>query len=319
MTFEAPLVLLALVALPLLAVLYVNEQRRRRRAAAAFAVEPLQPSVAPRRPRWRRHLPLLAFALALAVLVGAAARPQRTVAVPIEQASIMLLNDLSGSMSSTDVFPTRLIAAKRAARAFVAKVPARVRIGVIGFNQTPRVLASPTVDRAAVLNAIAGMRVSGGTATGAAIASATTLLESVHTATGKRPPSAIVLLSDGASTSGPDPVAVARASGQAKIPVYTVTMGTPQGTITVRTPRGATVTKPVPPDPASLARIAQASGGKSYTAQTTERLSEVYKRLGSQLGHKREKRQITQEFAGGALVLLALGGAMSLGWFGRLA
>ena len=321
MSFQAPLVLLALLVLPILAVAYALEQRRRRRAAAAFALERLQPSVAPRRPRWRRHVPVLALALALAVLVGAAARPQRTVAVPVEQASIVLATDVSGSMTATDVVPTRLVAAKRAARAFLAKVPARVNVGLIAFNSTPKVLANPTTDRGAILRGIASMTPGGGTATGEAIGNAVTLLHNVAGHSGKRPPAAIVVLSDGSSTSGRDPVAAARAAGKAHVPVYTVALGTAEGTITVPAPRGlpGSVTKRVPPDPQSLAQIAAASGGRSFTAETAEGLSAVYERLGSQLSHKRVKRQVTQAFAGGALALLALGGAMSLGWFGRLA
>jgi Ca-activated chloride channel family protein len=322
-SFANPYVLLALLALPLLAVAYVAEQSRRRQAARAFAVEKLQPSVAPRRPRWRRHMPVLAFALALAILVAAAAKPQRTIATPIERASIMLATDVSGSMTSRDVAPNRLVAAKRAARAFLDKVPGRVNVGVMGFNQTPTVLASPSTDRQVARSAIASMQPHGGTATGDAIATAVTSLRGIYasgSAAGKKPPpAAIVLLSDGAATSGRDAVAAAKAAGQAGIRVYTVALGTPGGTITVRGRNGTTVTKPVPPDPAALGRIAAASGGKNFTADTAEGLSQVYQQLGSQLGHKLQKREITAAFAGGGLALMLLGGVMSLGWFGRLA
>jgi Ca-activated chloride channel family protein len=315
-TFHSPLVLLALLALPILVAAYLFEQRRRRAVARAFALERLQPSVAPVRPRWRRHLPVLALATALAILVGAAARPQRTVAVPIENAAIMLATDVSGSMTATDVAPTRLIAAKRAARAFLDKVPAKVSVGVMAFNQTPTVLLSPTIDREAARNAIAQMSPSGGTASGEAIANALSALRSKG---GPKRPAAIVLLSDGSSTSGRDPIAAARTAGNAKVPVYTVALGTAEGTITVPRRGGGTQTQRVPPDPAALARIASVSKGQSFTAQSSDGLSAVYERLGSQLGHRREKREITQMFAGGGLLLMLLGGAMSLRWFGRLA
>src|SRR2546430_10142525 len=108
MSFASPLVLLALLAIPLLARWYVGAQRRRARAATAFVMPDLTASVAPRRPRWRRHLPMLAFALALAVLILAAARPQQTVAVPVTEGAIMLANDVSSSMAATDVSPSRL-------------------------------------------------------------------------------------------------------------------------------------------------------------------------------------------------------------------
>jgi Ca-activated chloride channel family protein len=319
-SFANPYVLLALLALPLLAGAYVAEQRRRREAAQAFAVEKLQPSVAPRRPRWRRHMPVLAFALALAILVGAAAKPQRTIATPVERASIMLATDVSGSMTATDVAPNRLVAAKRAARAFLDKVPARVNVGVMAFNQTPAILASPTTDRQAARDAIARMQPSGGTATGEAIATAVTSLRAARSPNSKKPPpAAIVLLSDGASVSGRNPVAAAKAAGDAGIRVYTVALGTANGTITVPGPGGTTQTKPVPPDPATLGQIAQASGGQTFTSASADGLSQVYQQLGSQLGHKFQKREITAAFAGGGLALMLLGGVMSLGWFGRLA
>ena len=318
MSFGEPLALLALLLLPLLLAWYVAEQRRRRAAAAAFAAPALQPSVAPRRPRWRRHLPMLALALALAVLVLAAARPQHTVAVPVERASIMLATDISGSMTATDLEPNRLVAAKRAARSFLDRVPSRVNVGVLAFNQSPRVLQSPTRDREAVRAAIDGMSSSGGTATGEAINAATRAVRDRDADLARQPPAAIVLLSDGASTSGVDPLAAAREARRLKVPIYTVALGTEEGTITVPRPGGGTETRPVPPDPESLAQIAQASDGNSFTADTASGLEEVYEELGSQLGHRDEKRPLTSAFAGGALALLLAGIAMSLRWFGRL-
>jgi Ca-activated chloride channel family protein len=102
------------------------------------------------------------------------------------------------------------------------------------------------------------------------------------------------------------------------VPIYTVTLGTPQGTITVPRRGGGTVTRNVPPDPDSLAQIARASGGRAFTAETTGGLREIYERLGSQLSHRNEKRQIASAFAGGGLLLLMAGIAMSMRWFGRL-
>jgi Ca-activated chloride channel family protein len=321
-SFGAPLVLLALLIVPALAAGYVVLQRDRVRAAAAFASPALAASVAPRRPRWRRHVPLLAFLLAVAILVVAAAKPQRTVAVPIEHAQIMLLTDVSGSMLAVDVKPNRLVAARRAAQRFVDQVPKQVNVGVEAFNQTPQVLANPTTDRDALALALGRLRSSGGTATGEAIQTATRVLQQAPAQNGKKPPSAIVLLSDGASIKGIDPVTAAQAAGKLKIPIYTVTLGTPSGTITVprseANPTGPKVTKPVPPDEASLRQIAQASGGKSFSAESAQDLSDVYKRLGSQLGTKKEPRQVTAGFAGAGLALLGLGAALSLRWFGRL-
>jgi Ca-activated chloride channel family protein len=319
-SFAAPLVLICLVAVPVLVVLYGVHLRDRRRAAAAFAAPALTASVAPHRPRWRSHVPMLAFLLALAILILAAARPQKTVAVPVERASIMLITDVSGSMQATDVRPTRLVAARIAAKRFVAQVPKTVNVGVMALSSKPRVLASPTRDRVAINTALDQLAPRGGTGTGEAIQAATNILRHQPGVNGKRPPAAIVLLSDGAATGKIDPVAAAQAARKLHIPIYTVALGTAQGTITVPRPgdAGGTETRQVPPDPRSLAEVARASGGKTYAAADASKLSDVYKSLGSLLGTKNEKRQITAGFAGGALVLLLLGAAMSLRWFGRL-
>ena len=317
MSFGEPLVLTALVALPALAFLYRGHERRRRSAAAAFAAPPLQPSVAPARPGWRRHVPMVAVGLAVAILILAVARPQRTVAVPVERASIVLATDVSGSMTATDVRPSRLVAVKRAANRFVSQVPRRVRVGILAFNHRPLVLQSPTTDREAVRAAIAGLTVSGGTAIGDAIQAGTAAVR--RSPRDRRTPAAIVLLSDGSSERGVDPIAAARAARRMRIPVYTVTLGTAQGTITVprRDGNGVEV-KPVPPDPASLEQIARASGGQAFTADTAQGLRRVYERLGSQLAHRDEQRQVTSAFAGAGLLMMLGAAAMSLRWFGRI-
>jgi Ca-activated chloride channel family protein len=319
-SFAAPFVLVALAAIPVLIVLYGGVQRDRRRAASAFAAPALAASVLPRRPGWRRHAPMLVVLIAIAALVLAAAKPQRSVAVPVERASIMLVTDVSGSMQATDVRPTRLEAARAAARRFVSKVPKGVNVGVMALSSKPRVLASPTRDRDAVNAALDQLTPRGGTGTGEAIQAATRILNRAPGVGAKRPPAAIVLISDGSSTGSIDPVAAAQAARKMRIPIYTVALGTAQGTITVPRPGGAggTETRTVPPDPQSLSEIARASGGQAYTAANADKLKDVYERLGSLLGTKKEKREITAGFAGGGLALLLLGAAMSLRWFGRL-
>lgn len=250
MSFGSPLILIGLLALPVAVALYVGQQGRRRAAAAAFAAPRMTPSVVPARPAWRRHVPIAALLLALAVLVVAAARPERTVAVPVERASVMLMTDVSSSMEATDVAPTRLVAARRSAKQFVEAAPDQVNIGVMAFNQTPSLLQAPTQDRAAVDAALDRMRASGNTASGNAIATGIRVLQSVPAENGKKAPAAIVLLSDGKSTSGVDPVTAARAAGRKKIPVYTVALGTPTGTVEVPLKNGKTVTarsRPTPP------------------------------------------------------------------------
>ncbi|MDP8967417.1 MAG: VWA domain-containing protein, partial [Actinomycetota bacterium] len=140
MSFAQPLFLLALLLVPVAVAAYLQHERNRRAAAAAFAAPALQASVVPSSPGWRRHVPLVAFALALAVLILALAKPQRTVAVPVERASIMLTTDFSGSMQATDVPPSRLEAARAAAYEFLEEVPDAVRVGLVVFNHSARLL-----------------------------------------------------------------------------------------------------------------------------------------------------------------------------------
>jgi Ca-activated chloride channel family protein len=307
MTFQSPWLLLGLVLLPLLVFAYVAGERRRRRASAAFAAPATSASVVPRRPGWRRHMPLALAGLATAALIAALARPQVSVAVPAEQATIVLAMDHSGSMAATDVSPSRLTAALDAGEAFLNKVPKRVRVGGVVFDNRAEAVQSPTTDRAALRDALAAaMKPSGGTATGDGLATA---LEMVRTA-GKKAPGAIVLLSDGKATHGRDPLPVADEAKTLGIPIYTVALGTAAGTL----PNG----DPVPPDTATLEQIASRSGGTASTASEAGKLSAVYEKLGSEVAMKKEQREVTAGFAGGAAILLLLGGGLSLRWFRRL-
>src|SRR3954447_5359807 len=144
MTFQTPWLLLGLLLLPLLGAAYISTERRRRRAAAAFAAPATVASVVPRRPGWRRHLPVVIGGLASAALIAALARPQVSVAVPAEQATIVLAMDHSGSMAAIDVAPSRLVAASKASDAFLAKVPKKVRVGGVVLNDTASAVESPT-------------------------------------------------------------------------------------------------------------------------------------------------------------------------------
>jgi Ca-activated chloride channel homolog len=307
-SFQTPLLLLGLLLLPLGLVVYALVERRRARAAAAWTAPATAASVVPRRPRWRRHVPPALCGLAMAGLIAALARPQVSVAVPAEQASIVLAMDHSGSMQATDVAPSRLAAALAAGEAFLDRVPERVRVGGVVFDHRAEAVQNPTTDRAALRAALrAAMVPSGGTATGEAIAAALAL---VRAPSGPQPPAAVVLLSDGESTSGRDPLAAAEEAGRRGIPVYTVALGTAAGTL----PDG----EPVPPDPAALQAIAERSGGRAYTAQEADALNAVYEELGSRVAEREEQREVTAAFAGGAILLLAAGAALSLRWFRRL-
>jgi Ca-activated chloride channel family protein len=318
MTFGSPLALLALVAVPVLAYAYIARRRGQARMRAAFASPLLAASHTPRSEGGRRHLPYLFYGLALVATVLALAKPQHSVAVPVERASIMLMTDVSGSMLSKDVAPDRLTAARRAQEAFIKEIPGRVNIGVMAFNQEASVLQSPTRDRAAVRDALRRLRSSGGTATGTAVTTATQILRPGGTNSDSRPPAAIVLLSDGASTKGVDPVQAATAAKKIGVRVYTVALGTADGTIDVPRKNGTIQTKKVPPDPTTLKAMADVGGGAFFASASAGRLSEVYQRLGSELGTRQANREITPAFAAGAALLLLTGTGLSLRWFGRL-
>jgi Ca-activated chloride channel homolog len=317
MSFAAPLYLIGLVLLPVLLAAYLLGLRTRRRAARAFAAPRLTESVTPNRPGWRRHAPMLAFALAVLVLVLAAARPQLRRTVAVENLSTLLALDMSGSMQASDILPNRASAAQHAADVFVTGVPARVSIGVMQFNQTPTLLQSPTRKHDAVFRALSRLRIGGGTSIGGAIHEALAILPRSGDPGGRGVAAVIVLLSDGKSTSGPDPLAAAREAARLHVPIYTVSLGTPGGTIAIPRKHGGTVQIPVPPDPAALAEVAHASGGRAYTAADADHLSAIYHSLSVQLAHHREAREITAYLAGGGLLLLLLGSALSLTWFAR--
>jgi Ca-activated chloride channel family protein len=180
------------------------------------------------------------------------------------------------------------------------------------------VLQSPSTNHALTATALGQLpQTRGGTAVGVAIQTALHELASVPKVLGKRPPGAIVLISDGASNVGPGPIAVARQAAQQHIPIFTVSIGTPKGTIQIK--RGSrTVTTPVPVSGEQLAQIAAASKGQAFKATDAAGVNKAYAHLAAHLGRKQVKQEITTSFAGAALVLLILGGALSLRWFGRL-
>jgi len=314
--FGSPAVLLALFAIPAIIGIYALAQRRRRRYAVRFTAVPVLAGVlaAGSVSRWRRHLPAALLLAALAALLVALAKPQTTVAVPVEKASVMLVTDQSGSMRADDVAPSRLAAAQQAARDFLGKVPKELQVGAVSFSDVPQSVSPPTTDREDVRSLIDGLNADGGTAAGDALQSALDALDDAGVGGKGRPPAAIILLSDGATTTGSDPVEVAREAGKRDIPIYTVALGTPDGTV----PGGFGGSIPVPPDPETLREISKASGGTAYTANDADQLSGVYENLGSRLGTKQEEREITAVFAGGGLILLVGAAALGLKSMGRL-
>jgi Ca-activated chloride channel homolog len=307
LSFGTPLVLLALLAVPLLIALMVASRRRGERYAVRFTGVSTLKLAAGTVPAWKRHLPAGLLLAALAVLALALAKPQRTVAVPVERASIMLVTDHSRSMLAQDVNPDRMTAAKRAAGRFLDQIPAAIRVGVTTYSDVPDGTQPPTRDHDTIRLMIDNQVADGGTATGDALQVALDTLDRQQEA-GEKVPAAIVLLSDGATTIGRDPVAVAHAAGEAKIPIYTIALGTSDAT--VPNPEPGQPPLPVPPDPETLQAIADSSGGRAFQAQDDQELAQIYRTLGSRLGTRDEKREVTFVFAvAGALLLLGAGTA----------
>jgi Ca-activated chloride channel family protein len=222
-------------------------------------------------------------------------------------------------MQSQDVRPSRLGAAENTARALVAELPKRFRVGVIGFSGRAYLALAPTADRELVGASLKSLHIGEGTALGDAIALGTKLAQQERAVDGTIPPTAMLVISDGAQMSGrTTPGAAALKAMSAHIPIYSVVVGTPDGVVNVPVAGGFQEQLRVPPSPETLQTIARVTGGRFFTAPTQARLREVYERLGSRLGHRREKREVTDLFAGGSAAFLLVGGALSSLWFRRV-
>jgi Ca-activated chloride channel family protein len=328
MRFDWPLALIALAAIPLALLIYVLVERRRARFALRFTNLDVLASVLPARgtAQKRRFVPPLIFALAVAALLVGVARPAVARNVPREQATVILVIDTSGSMVANDVQPSRLAAAQEAMRKFIGKLPGRFRIGMIAFSSQARVAMPITDDRDLARQGVENLNPFGGTAIGDAIGRALELLQEAGRASGvnvlptgsKTPPAAIVLLSDGAQNRGRlQPVQAALQAKRLKIPIYTVALGTPNGTIRISDGAFST-TLSVPPDPRTLRQIALETGGQFYAAASSARLNAVYGALASRLATRREYTEATNLFLGAAAVLLVAAGAAAFAWLPRL-
>jgi Ca-activated chloride channel homolog len=306
-TFASPIALLGLALLPIALLLQRMFRRRAQRFAVRYTGVATLQAVLGTTPLWRRHLPAALALLAMACLVLALAKPNRTVAVPAEQASVVLVTDHSRSMMATDVSPTRLEAARAAALRFLSKVPGPVRVGAVAYSDAPDAVQAPTTRRDDVRRIINGLVADGSTATGDALAAALKLLR------GDKSPAAIVLLSDGKSVRGQDLLAVARQATAAKVPVYTVALGTANGTITTQQGRQS-----VPPDAAAMRQVAQITGGQAFAISDAKNLRTVYEKLGSKLAKEHRKQDVAYAFAGGALLVLLGGALASLATTGRV-
>lgn len=326
MTFLWPWMLLGLFALPLLVSSYrgMLEVRAERRTelAALGLVAP-----GPARSR-RRHVPPALFLGAFALLVLALARPEATVAEPRREGTVVLAFDTSSSMAATDLSPTRMAAAKATARTLVEKQPDSIRVGVVAFGETGLITQRPTTDRAEVLAAIDRLTPSGGTALSrgiqtslSAVAGRTVQLDAGSSAPELTGPdlgyygsASVILFSDGDNTGGPDPVEVAGMASTAGVKIYPVGLGTPEGA--VLSIDGFQVATTL--DEQLLRQIAATTDGRYFAATDEKALAEVYDSIDLSWTVRGEQLEVTGVLAALAGLLLVIGAALSLAWYGRV-
>jgi len=312
-TFSHPERLWLLIGLGALLALYIIGQRRRKKNLLRFSSVALIDKVAPNRRGVARHVGAAMFLVGLGIGVMALAQPTTQTKVPKQRATIMLAIDTSLSMKATDVTPTRIAAAKASAKKFVDRIPKGLNLGLVSFDTGARVEVAPTIDRATVKRAIDKLKLHEGTAIGDAVnRSLEAIAEVPKGGDGKSAPAVIVLLSDGSTTVGTPTEQAIPLARKAKVPVWTIAFGTPDGSIDVTLPdTGETVRVQVPVDAAALAALSEGTGGHSYTAESAQEVSDVYQQLGSSIGYDTETRDITIRYLAVAMAILALAGAAS--------
>lgn len=323
MSFAWPVMLLSLLTLPLIAAMYQRAWERRRQIALRFGGFGLA-----QRTGRGRHLPAALFLAGLALLALAMARPQAEIGVPRLEGTLILVFDVSGSMAADDIKPSRMEAAKAAARVFVERQPSTVMIGVVSFSDSGFVVQRPTGDKDAILATIARLAPQRATslANGIMIALDVIAAGEESTAPAEEPATPaplpatayaseiVVLISDGENTVSPDPLTAAQLAAERGVRVYTLGVGTPAGA--VLTIDGFNIHTAL--DETTLRQIADLTGGAYYNAQTEEDFESIYSSITPQFVIKPEKMEVTSLFAGLSIAILLAGGALSLLWFGRL-
>ncbi len=338
MSFIWPTMLFSLLLIPLFVGLYLRTQQRRRRLAAGYGSFGFAQEATGRRLGMRRHIPPAFFLAGLAILMFALARPQTVVSLPKVEGTVILAFDVSGSMAADDMKPTRMEAAKAAARDFVQRQPPTVQIGVVAFSDSGLAVQRPTNDPAAILASINRLTPQRGTSLGQGILASLKAIEAdagqashfysnltpafaptpTPTPTpvpqGTHTSAVIVLLTDGENNESPEPLAAAQAAADRGVRIYTVGLGSAAGT-TLHI-NGFTVHTQL--DEAALQQISELTGGVYYKADNELDLRSVYDNIESQWVIKPEKTEVTSLFAGAGLLVLLIGGAFSLLWLSRL-
>ncbi|HET7089029.1 MAG TPA: VWA domain-containing protein [Anaerolineae bacterium] len=335
MSFIWPETLFLLLVIPLFVVLYIRMQQRRRRIAASYGRLGLVQEAAGRGLGLRRHIAPALFLLALTILIVALARPQTVVSLPRIEGTVILAFDVSGSMAADDLKPTRMEAAKAAAREFVQRQPLGVQIGVVAFSESGFAVQAPTNDQETILASINRLKPERGTSIGQGILASLKTISVVDVE--QAPPLAgnvtpaptptptpvpegtytsavVVLLSDGENNASPDPLASAQAAADRGVRIYAVGIGSAAGT-TLHV-NGFTVHTRL--DEAMLRQISQLTDGAYYNAENEQDLREIYENINLQLVVKSDEMEVTSILAGAGILVLLIGGALSLVWFSRL-
>ncbi len=334
MSFIWPALLWSLVAVPLLVWLYLRMQKRRAQFAVRYGSLGLVQQASGGSSESRRHVPAMFFLAGLIVLFVALGRPQMLIGLPKVEGIVILAFDVSGSMSADDFEPTRMEAAKIVAKDFVARQPTTVRVGVVAFSDSGFSVQLPTNDQASIVSAIDRLQPQRGTSLANGIVVS---LNTIANVTGQDPivgidaetpvegqpvpvpvsaenSAVIVLLTDGENNMDPDPFAAAQFAAERDIPIHTIALGSTEGTIL--NVNGFTVHTKV--DEAALQEISGMTEGLYFNAENEEDLQAIYESIEPNFRVSREKTEVTAVFAGLGILLLLVGGMMSLLWFGRL-
>jgi Ca-activated chloride channel family protein len=338
-TFLWPSLLWLLLAVPLVMLAYFRVLRRQRAVAARRAR--LETVGAGTTGRMQKILPPLLWLAGLSALLLAVARPQAALVLPARIETVILALDMSGSMRANDLQPTRIVAAQNAAKAFVAAQPRHVKVGVVGIAASAALVQSPTDNREDIVAAIERLEPQRGTALGSGLVIALDAavptarinveefinprpgkkdeprkkLEERTAAAGSNTTAAIVLLSDGQSNVGPDPVKAAELAADLGVRIYTVGMGTPEGT----TLSADGWSMRVRLDEEKLKQVARTTEGEYFRADSAMDLKKIYGRLGAKLAfEKQQPTEITALFAGLGALLAGLGALLSMLWFNRV-
>lgn len=309
-SFLEPNKLWALLAIPLLVAAYIYATRRKNRRGMRFTNTSVLDVVVPKQSQWRRHVAVALSLLSLITLAMAWAVPSADTQVKRNRATIVLVLDVSLSMEATDVEPNRLDAAKEEAKTFVESIDPKFNIAVVSMAGSTSIVGPPTTDRNATMAAISGLQLQESTAIGEGIVAGLQALEQAPRGDDDSvAPGAIVLLSDGESTSGRAPMQGAAEAKQAEVPVHTIGYGTENGYVDLDGKR-----EPVPVDHQTLQEVAEATGGQYFQAASPQELEKVYSDIREETGYEKVKQPVTAQFAGYGLAfaVVAALGAVSL-------